>query len=197
MCIRDRKESEVAISLANKKLFEINNKQQKNKKTLSKLESQSLTASQMLEAQQKLLSRQLYQQYTQGQQSYAQIILQNERPSDIARDVQYFSYVAKARAELISKMQGNLTKINELNDKTALALKEVAELKQKQIDEKKALESQKQAKSKVVSSLSPVSYTHLDVYKRQVIRNIFRRSQIISQIKTIYWEFSTAISGKQ
>ncbi|MGB2832771.1 MAG: peptidoglycan DD-metalloendopeptidase family protein [Methylotenera sp.] len=148
------KESEVAISLANKKLFEINNKQQKNKKTLSKLESQSLTASQMLEAQQKLLSRQLYQQYTQGQQSYAQIILQNERPSDIARDVQYFSYVAKARAELISKMQGNLTKINELNDKTALALKEVAELKQNQIDEKKALESQKQAKSKVVSSLS-------------------------------------------
>ena len=111
------------------------------------------------------------QQYTQGQQSYAQIILQNERPSDIARDVQYFSYVAKARAELISKMQGNLTKINELNDKTALALKEVAELKQKQIDEKKALESQKQAKSKVVSSLAPVSYTHLDVYKRQVIRN--------------------------
>ena len=42
------KESEVAIRLANKKLFEINNKQQKNKKTLSKLESQSLTASQML-----------------------------------------------------------------------------------------------------------------------------------------------------
>jgi septal ring factor EnvC (AmiA/AmiB activator) len=51
-------------------------------------------------------------------------------------------------------MQGNLNKISKLNDETASALKEVAELKQKQIDEKKTLENQKQAKSKVVSSLS-------------------------------------------
>jgi len=148
------KESEVAISIANKKLYEINNKQQVNKKELSHLEKQSYATNQALSHQQKRLSSQLYQQYTRGEQSYAQIILQNEQPSAIARDVQYFSYVAKARAELIQDMRRNLEKINQLNDETASKLKEVAELQQKQLQEKKALENQKQAKSKVVSSLS-------------------------------------------
>jgi murein hydrolase activator len=148
------KESEVAISEANKKLFEINQKQEQNKTTLKQLKSDSFSTNQALTQQQKLLSSQLYQQYIHGQQSYMQMILQSENPNEITRDVQYFSYVAKARALLISQMQGNLNKINKLNDKTALALKEVADLKQKQVDEKRALESQKQEKSKVVRSLS-------------------------------------------
>lgn len=148
------KESEVAISIANKKLFDINQEQQQNKKTLTKLQADSTTANQALSQQQKLLSSQLYQQYIHGEQSYIQMILQSEHPSTIARDVHYFSYIAKARAALISKMQGNLTKINQLNNETASALKEVAELKQKKIEERRALQSQKLAKSKVVSTLS-------------------------------------------
>lgn len=148
------KESEQAISEANKKLYEINQRQLENKKTLTKLQADSNATNQALVQQQKLLSGQLYQQYIHGQQSYVQMILQSEHPSEIARDVQYFSYVAKARADLISKMQGNLAKITKLNEETAAALQEVAELKQKQIDERRALQQQKQAKSKVVKSLS-------------------------------------------
>ncbi|NOT65282.1 MAG: peptidoglycan DD-metalloendopeptidase family protein [Methylotenera sp.] len=171
------KESEVAISAANRKLYDINQQQQKNKKTLSKLASDSIATNQSLSEQQKLLSSQLYLQYTQGQQSYAQIILQNENPSAIARDVHYFSYVAKARAALIHKMQGNLTKINQLNDETAAALKEVAELKQKQLEEKKALENQKQTKSKVVSTLSQQIAT-----QRNEIKKLSRDEKSLSQL---------------
>jgi len=148
------KESEKAISVANKKLYEINQRQQANKKTLAKLQSDSEATNQSLAQQQKLLSGQLYQQYLHGQQSYMQMILQSEKPSQIARDVQYFSYIAKARAETISKMQDSLTRITRLNTETAAALQEVAELKQKQIEERIALQQQKTAKSKIVKSLS-------------------------------------------
>lgn len=148
------KESEVAISEANKKLYEINNKQKNNKKALSKLELESISTNQALAEQQKKLGQQYYLQYTHGQQNYAQMILQNNNPSAISTDVQYYSYVAKARAELINNMQINLTKIEQLNAETASKLKEVEVLKQKQVEEKKALENQKLAKSKVVSSLS-------------------------------------------
>jgi len=51
-------------------------------------------------------------------------------------------------------MQANLDKVNKLNEETAAALKEVAELKQKQMAEKQTLEQQKLAKSKIVKSLS-------------------------------------------
>lgn len=148
------KESEKAISDANKKLYEIAQKQQKNKKTLSKLQQEAQTTQQALAEQQKLLSSQLYQQYMHGEQSYVQMILQSEQPSLIARDIHYFSYIAKARTQTIRDMQANLDKINKLNQETAVALKEVAELKQKQIAEKRTLQQQKLAKSKVVKSLS-------------------------------------------
>ncbi len=148
------KDSEVAISAANKKLYDINQQQQKNKKVLSKLQADSIATNESLAEQQKLLSNQLYQQYIHGQQSYIQMILQSDSPSEMARDAHYFSYIAKARAELISTMQGSLTKISKLNEKTASALKEVSELKQKQIDERRILQNKKLEKSKVVKTLA-------------------------------------------
>lgn len=171
------KESERAISEANKKLYEINRQQQENKKTLEKLASESSQTNLTLTQQQKLLSGQLYQQYLHGQQSYVQMILQSERPSEIARDVHYYAYIAKARAELIQKMQGNLAKITKLNQETADALKQVAELKQKQLDERRALQAQKQEKSKVVKSLSQQIAT-----QRGEIRKLSRDEKRLSQL---------------
>ncbi len=148
------KDSETAISSANKKLREINQKQNKNKNTLSTLKKQSITLNESLGEQQKRLSSLLRQQYMHGKQSYAQLILQNKNPSEIARDVKYFSYITKQHALVIDQMQGSLVKVKELNNKTAEALKEVAELKAKQEAEKKELLAQKQEKSKVVKTLS-------------------------------------------
>jgi murein hydrolase activator len=148
------KESETAISTANQKLREINQKQQQNKTTLNSLKKQSLTINERLSQQQKELSGLLYQQYKHGNQSYTQLILENKNPSEIARDVKYFSYIAKAHAKDIDDMQSSLIKVKELNNKTAAALQEVADLKAKQEAEKKELVRQKQEKSKVVKNLS-------------------------------------------
>lgn len=148
------KQSEQAISLANKSLFEISNQQQEKKGTLSQLKAQSLSLNSTLSQQQKLLSAQLYDQYLHGQQSYTQMLLQNQDPSKIARDLQYFSYVAKARAKLIAQMQGNLTKVAKLNDETTAALNQVVELKKRQELERLQLQVNKQEKSKVVRNLS-------------------------------------------
>lgn len=148
------KESEIEISNTNKKLFEINQLQQKNKQKLNQLNQQSEKITKQLHSQQTILGKQLYTQYTKGEQNHAQMILQNQNPNAIARDLHYFSYIAKARAELIKKMQSNLQSLAELNEKTAEALKEVDALKAEQVAQKKNLQVQKQAKSAVVKQLS-------------------------------------------
>ena len=148
------KDSETAISSADKKLREINQKQTKNKSTLSTLKKQSTTLNASLSEQQKRLSSLLRQQYMHGNQSYTQLILQNKNPGEIARDVKYFSYIAKQHAKVIDDMQGSLVKVKALNNKTAEALNQVAELKAKQEAEKKTLEAQKKEKSRVVKTLS-------------------------------------------
>lgn len=148
------KESETAISAANKKLREINQKQRQNSDKLNQLKRQSLSINERLSKQQKQLSALLYQQYAQGNQSYTQLILQSKNPTQIARDVKYYSYIAKAHAKLIDDMQSGLSKVKALNEQTTAALNEVADLKARQEAERKELEKQKQEKSKVVKTLS-------------------------------------------
>jgi septal ring factor EnvC (AmiA/AmiB activator) len=178
------KESEIAISAANKKLYEINQRQQENKRILNKLQADSESTNQTLAQHQKLLSGQLYQQYVYGQQSYLRMILQSEKPSQIARDVHYFSYIAKARAETIRKMQDSLTKISRLNEETAAALQEVAELKHKQIQERQELQQQKAAKSKVVKSLSQqISAQRSEIKK--LSRDEKRLAQLVKRLTQI------------
>ncbi len=178
------KESEQAISEANKKLYEINQRQQENKIILSKLQADSESTQQALAQNQKLLSSQLYQQYVHGQQSYLRMILQSEKPSQIARDVQYFSYIAKARSETIRQMQGNLTKIARLNEEAAAAMQEVAELKQKQLEARQKLQQQKLAKSRVVKSLSQQIAAQRDEIKK-LSRDEKRLAQLVQRLAKI------------
>ncbi len=185
------KDSEVAISVANKKLYEINQKQQAHKAMLAKLAAESLATNQALTSQQKQLSKQLYQQYLHGRQSYVQMVLQNDHPSAMARDVHYFSYIAKVRAELINKMQGNLNHLNQLNEETTSTLEKVAELKQKQIDERQVLQSQKQVKSKIVRSLSQQIAMQRGEIKK-LSRDEKRLSQLVERLAR-----ATPPSGKK
>jgi len=178
------KESEVAISGADKKLHEISKQQVDNKKELAKLDAESKSTNQALSQEQKLLSGQLYQQYIHGQQSYVQMILQSEHPSEVARDLHYFSYVAKARADLINKMQNNLNKIKRLNELTASKLQEITDLKQKQLTEKRILEAQKKEKSKVVNSLSQQIAEQRGQIKK-LSRDEKRLSQLVSRLAKI------------
>ena len=148
------KDSETAISAANLKLHEINQQKNKNKSQLNSLKKQSLNIHDKLGQQRQQLSNLLRNQYMYGNKSYTQLILQDKNPSEIVRDVQYFSYIAKAHAKVIDDMQGNLVKVKNLNEKTTNALQEVADLKAKQEAEKKTLVAQNREKSKVVKSLS-------------------------------------------
>ena len=148
------KASETAISQAQKKLHEINQAHQQKRQALEKLNQQSMGVNAQLVEQQKRLGQQLNQQYRQGHPSYTQLMLEHQDPNTLARELKYYSYIAKARGQLIADMQGNLKKIQSLNQETTSTLEQVAALKAKQEEEKRALEQQKMEKARVVKSLS-------------------------------------------
>lgn len=148
------KESEKAISETNRKLFDLQQAQKKHSESLQALQTQKSGLENTIDGQKNQLSKQIYQQYLHGQQNYLQLILEEQDPSAISRQLQYFSYISRARQTLINDMQSNLGRVTKLNEETENALKEVVSLKGKQEAERKNLESQKQAHSKVVEKLS-------------------------------------------
>lgn len=97
------------------------------------------------------------------QQGYLQLILQEQDPSAISRQLQYFSYISSARQALINDMQSNLGRVTKLNEETANALKEVVNLKSKQESERKNLVSQKKRTAKWYKN-----------YRRKLTRNAMK-----------------------
>jgi septal ring factor EnvC (AmiA/AmiB activator) len=171
------KESEIAISETNRKLFDLQQAQNKHRELLQALQTQKCGLENTIDGQKNQLSKQIYQQYLHGQQNYLQLILEEHDPSSISRQLQYFSYILCARQALISDMQSNLGRVTKLNEKTANALKEIVDLKSKQEAERKNLVSQKQAHSKVVGKLSSQIST-----QRNEIEKLKRDEKSLSQL---------------
>lgn len=148
------KKSELSISEANRKLFELRLQQKNNLHTLQSLQQEKSSLAGTIAHQQQLLGKQLYQQYLNGQHSYLQVVLTQHDPSAVARELQYFSYVARARADLIRSLKKNLGRVATLNDRTSAALKEVNDLKAQQESQRKQLESEKTARKTVLIQLA-------------------------------------------
>ncbi len=148
------KESEQSISETNRKLYELSQQQSQSRNSLNSLQQQKIQLTSTTQQQRKLLGAQLYQQYLSGQQSYLQVLLQQQNPAAISRQFQYFTYVSQARAQEISDMQKNLTKVVQLNDQTAETLKKISDLKTSKEESRKALQAEKEARSALLKSLS-------------------------------------------
>lgn len=148
------KQSETAISEANRKLYELQSKHQQSETQLKQLSKKKSTLESNVDAQKNLLGAQLYRQYIVGRPSFLQVALQQENANDIARELHYFSYIAKSRAESIQSLQQNIQHVAALNQETASALTEISSLKSQQEQEKHALELQKQERDKVLKTLA-------------------------------------------
>lgn len=148
------KESERAISETNRQLYKIQQQQKKNREALKTLEQEKAALEITIRAQQQNLGAHLRQQYIQGQASHLQILLSEQDPNDIAREMQYFGYLARARSKQITALRGNLEQIAALNARTESTLQEIEALKAEQERQKQALETEKKQRRTVMSSLA-------------------------------------------
>jgi len=148
------KKSELSISDANRKLFELSQQQKTNRTALQSLQREKSSLSDTIQRQQQLLGKQLYQQYLNGQHSYAQVVLTQHDPSAVARELHYFSYVARARADLINSLKKNLDRVATLNEQTSTALQQISDLKSEQEKQRKQLESEKSDRKSVLDKLA-------------------------------------------
>lgn len=148
------KESELAISEANRKLHELTQQQKANASTLDSIRKDRSTLETTIAKQQSLLANQLYQQYLNGEQNYLRALLQQRDPSNLARDLHYFSYVAKARASLIGDLRKNLGQVAELDSQTESTLREVAQLKEAQVQERQELKAQQNERRSMLKKLA-------------------------------------------
>jgi murein hydrolase activator len=148
------RESERAISDSNRRLAELAQQQREAGQALKQLQQQGRQLEKDIQGQQKQLGKLLYQQYLGGQQEYFRLLLNNRDPNQVAREMQYYEYIARNRAAWLKTMRANLAQLQEIATQTRQKSTEIAELQAEQRSEKEALEKDKQARQRVLGKIA-------------------------------------------
>lgn len=148
------KTAEIKISESRKKLRELQEAQQKNKQSLDRLWLNLLNAQHAVNFQRRKIADQLRAKYMKGRAEHLQLLLQQQDPNRIARELHYLGYITKARRDEISKLEDNLRELARLEAENAAELRKTSALAQQYADTTKQLEQEKAEKALVVSQLS-------------------------------------------
>jgi len=148
------KSSEQAISNINNTLRDLTRQQQIARATLKTLEQDKTGIIKRIAAEQTMLGRLLYQQYHSGQQDQFKILLNQEDPNQAVRDLRYYTYLARARSDLIERLRGNQVKLHQLTQETESKKIELSKIQAEQDQERQQLLIQQQAKKKHVVQLA-------------------------------------------
>lgn len=175
------RESERAISDSNRKLAELAAQQQTADKNLNELQKQEQRLAGSMAEQQVLLGRLLYQQYLGGKQEYLKLLLNNQNPNQVARDLRYYQYIAHNRANWLSALHNDLAALNALSKATRLQQAELASLRTEQAAQKKALTKEQRSRQQILGSISQQLRQQRREIKR-LQRNENRLAQLVDKL---------------
>jgi len=148
------RESEQAISEANRELRDLNRQARDSGAKLGTLRKSAQDTGSRLQTQQELLGRMLRRQYLQGEPDALRLVLGRENPNDMARQLHYLAYIARARARLVNGLRTNLTELDRLTGEIAEEAAAIARIANEQAAQKKRLEKEKRARTEVLSRVS-------------------------------------------
>lgn len=150
------RESEQAISDASRKLAALTHAQDQANEKLNQLQAQSGQIKNHIKVQQSQLSRLLYRQYIGGggHKEYLSLLLNQQNPSQIARNLHYYGYISRARTGNINTLHVNLESLDQLTRESREKSSEIARIKVKQAEHKKHLEQKKAAHERLLTGIS-------------------------------------------
>ena len=149
----DLKQSERAISQINRGLHELAQDRKDATQTLTEAQQQSKQARGRIQTQQALLSKLLYQQYTNGSQDTMRLVLNLQNPNRIARQIEYYGYLSRSRASLITSLRQDLAKAEGAETVVKEKHTELVHIEARQVSEKHALQSEANTRKRTLSQL--------------------------------------------
>ena len=160
------RESERNISNSNRKLNELSQQQNTANRALGQLQQQSAQLNKEMQNEQLLLSKLLYQQYLGGKQEYLKLLLNNHDPNQLARELQYYDYIARDRASWVKSLRTKLLKIQTVSEQTRQKSKEIASLQTEENSQRQHLVSEKRSRQQALAKFA----TQLKQQRREIGR---------------------------
>ena len=152
---RDRlRESDRAMTEAHRALFELRQKRSALEQELGSIEAREARARDALGKQQALAAKLLRMQYVQGSTDRLRLLLEGRDPAEAARHLQYYGYIQRARADLITGLKREEQELAALQADAKARRDQLAQNEAAQAVESRRIEKQRAARSAVVAKLA-------------------------------------------
>lgn len=173
--------SEREISNSNRRLAELAEHQHQANTRLNALQTQQQQLGASLSRQKALLEKLLYQQYLGGKHEYLKLMLDNQDPNKVARDLQYFQYIARNRAAWLENLHRDLNALKNVTDEVHTQSETLEKLLTEQATQKDKLKQDQRERMEVLGQISK----QLTQQRREITRlqhDENRLSNLVSKI---------------
>lgn len=171
------KKSERSISDMNRGLRQLEQQQRDLTNRLRQLRQETQATRDDIAEQQKRLTELLRQRYIHGDNDAVKLMLNGENPGEVARSLEYYAYIGRARNQLIHEYQASLTRLQRLEASTREKQASLEQVKQERVSQKKTLEQEKAVRQQVLYKLSSQIRK-----QRNEIRTLERDEKRLSQL---------------
>jgi len=181
--------SEQAISNSNRKISELTNSQREADLKLNALQTQQQQLNQHLSKEQALLGKLLYQQYLGGKHEYIKLLLDNQDPNQVARDLQYYRYIARNRAVWLGSLRNNLKSLNTISLEVQKQSSALENLRKEHTSEKQKLQQDQRERQQILGQVSKQliqqrrEYTNLQYNENRLSKLVSKISEMLAQPK--------------
>ncbi|NNM59231.1 MAG: peptidoglycan DD-metalloendopeptidase family protein [Legionellales bacterium] len=145
---------EITIGELSQSLGQINKQIELQKTKLVLLQQQQLIYQQQLTTEQNAFASQIRSAYFMGQQNYLKLLLNQENPVDITRNMTYFQYLNHHRLALIAGLNTTLSQLASNQTKIEQQTQSLEYLRHQQDQQKKQLVRGQQARVRLLARLS-------------------------------------------
>lgn len=149
------RDSERAISNSNRNLSQLTHQRRQADRELDQLQRRNAKLNADYNKQQSLLGRLLYRQYIGGiDQDYLKLLLNSQEPNQLARELRYYDYIARERADTLQKLRSGLAELQAATRETQDKQQEIAALQHSEKKELNQLEREQDKRRKTLRNIA-------------------------------------------
>ncbi len=190
--------TERAISTINRKHAQLLEEKHQADQKFEQLKIQYQQLKIDIAVEQRRLDKVLYQQYTSGQQDHLRLLLNQQNPNQIVRDMHYYKHLSLARTNTINTLQDNQKKLEVLTQAIRQKRTEIVAIQNEYLAQKKNLQQQKQEHQTILAQISKqITQQQNEIEKLQ--RDEKRIAAVVAEINKILSQqkSSTALYNNQ
>ncbi|MCH9638761.1 MAG: peptidoglycan DD-metalloendopeptidase family protein [Betaproteobacteria bacterium] len=178
------RETERAISTINRKQKQLLEEKHQADQKFKHFKTQYQQLSVDIALEQNRLDKLLYQQYVNGQQDHLRLLLNQQNPNQLARDMHYFKHLSLARTNTINTLHNNKKKLEVLTQAIQNKRAEIITIQNEYSTQSSKLKQQKLKHQTILSQVSEqIAKQQNEVEKLQ--RDEKRIADVVTKINKI------------